>query len=536
MQNIKFTQLTDDVSIQAIGDFFKKEGESTWRINLDFYPKQTKSFLTISNAPVLVRKRTLNPTSEIKPAGLALSFDIENTLNWEVKKLAEYPVADKVRFNEKEQLCFVFKINSGISIYLPQFELARALFLHDAYLSRTALESASLKAEFDVTTDSEFKTARINILPSSGYPRKSLDDYQSRRLLSWILIDKEARSSFESIGWYQTMYSTSKNGWNFQFKPPPLRSVKLAVRGWKDKATNTFVVYEISAIQNITVNIPETVEIYHPKFVEKLAVKGTGVGGMSAGIEIEDFEIQEGESANSDQPHNIIQAPSVKFSFANPFKTIKVAKKGQNRTTGAATEETPEIASNEVSIEEPTRTGELASADWNTVSDETEDVHLYANKFDCFQKMLDHLVSQHGCIIKSNQILKLPHLARCKKHLLSNDGNPRCIAVIEILVESEFFYILEVDTSDAINSLSTQILLLNTPEAWDKQLIEIERALIKKSLVWPNHLFTKYCGVDRFKGVLHPKSSASGMGLLDPESIEHWADRLYRLMKVMCSN
>ena len=101
MQNIKFTQLTDDVSIQGIGDFFKKEEESTWRINLGFYPKQAKSFLTISNAPVLVRKRVLNPTSESKPAGLGLSFSIVDTFKWVVKKLGEYPVIDKVKFIEK---------------------------------------------------------------------------------------------------------------------------------------------------------------------------------------------------------------------------------------------------------------------------------------------------------------------------------------------------------------------------------------------------------------------------------------------------
>lgn len=533
MQNIKFTQLTDDVSIQAIGDFFKKEGESTWGINLSFYPNQEKSFLNISNAPVLVRKRILNPVSESKPAGLGMSFSIDNTSNCAVKKLGEYPVADKVKFIEKEQLCFVFKIDSGVSIYLPQFELARALFLHDAYLSRTALEASSLSAEFDVITDDEFNTARINILPSSGYPIKSLEDYQSRRLLSWILIDKEARNSFESISWYQILNSTQKNGylhWDFQFKPPPLRSAKLEVRGWKDTATKTFFVYEITAIHNISVNIPETVEIYHPKFVEKLGVKGTGSGGMGAGIQIDDYEVQEGESASSDQQHRIIQAPSVKFSFANPFKTIKVAKKEQKISAGSASEETPEIASNQVSIEEPTRTGELPSADWNMISDETEDVHLYANKFDCFQKMLEHLVSQYGCIVKSKQLRKLPHIVRCKKHLLANDGNPRCIAVIEILVENKIFYILEVDTSDAINSLSTQILLLNSPEGWTNQLMKIEQGLIKKSLVWPNHLFTQYCGAGRFKGVLHPKSSASGLGLLAPESIEHWADRFYRLM------
>jgi|APLak6261664640_1056046.scaffolds.fasta_scaffold01689_3 hypothetical protein len=535
MQNIKFDQLADDTRIQSIGNFFRKDNESTWGINLGFNPNQKTSALKISNAPVLVRKRTLNPTNLNQPAGWRLSFSIQDTLDWEVKKLGEYPVADKIMTNEKEQLCFFFKIASGTSIYLPQFELARVLFLHNAYLSRTALEPDNLKAEFDIIIDDEFEEARINVLLPSGYPRKSLDDYQSRRLLSWILIDKEARASFESIGLHQKLYGINNNGyrrWNFQFEPPPLHSAEFIMRGWNDINSKSFFVYEISAIRNISVNIPDVVEIYHPLFTETIGVKGSGGGGMGSGVQNDDYEIQEGESANSDHPHRIIQAPVVEFEFAKPFKTVKVAKKEQKRASGYATEKSQEVASKEVSIEEPTRTGQQPSADWNIVSDVTEDAHLYANKFKCFKKMLDQLVSQHGCTINSQQFRKLPHLARCKKHLLT-DGNHRCISVIEILVERTTFHILEVDTSDAINSLSTQILLLSSPLDWEKQLVALERELLKKSLVWPSHLFTKFCVEGRYKGVAHPKSSVSCKGLLDTDSVIHWADRFFGLMKTM---
>lgn len=153
--------------------------------------------------------------------------------------------------------------------------------------------------------------------------------------------------------------------------------------------------------------------------------------------------------------------------------------------------------------------------------------------FSAFSKMLDQLVTQHGCIIKSKQLRKLPHLARRKKHLLTTDGNPRCVAVIEILVEKTVFHILEVDTSDAINSLSTQILLLHSPHLWVRQLIEIERALIKKSLVWPTSLFNFFCGADGFKGVSHPKCSATDKSLLDSDSVNHWADRFHKMLIAM---
>jgi len=123
--------------------------------------------------------------------------------------------------------------------------------------------------------------------------------------------------------------------------------------------------------------------------------------------------------------------------------------------------------------------------------------------------------------------------ARSPHIRLLTDKNHRCVSVAEILVEKTIFHILEVDTSDAINSLSTQILLLNTPYLWPKQLGEIERALIKRSLVWPKHLFDKFCGAGRFMGIPHPKSSASGKGLLDPDSVINWADRFHRLIKTM---
>lgn len=535
MQNIKLNQLAGDTRIQSIGDLFRKDDTSDWAINIGFYPKQERSSLSISNASVLVRKRTLNPTNPQQSAGVSLTFGIKDTRNWKVKKLSDYPAQDKIMQNEKDQLCFFFKTDAGISVYLPQFELARALFFHNAYLSRTALEPDSLKAEFDIIIDAQINAARINIAPSSGYPRQSLDDYQSRRLLSWILIDKEVRASFESIGWHQKMHGTNKNNyrrWNFQFTPPLLQSAKFNVRGWKDAPSKTFFVYEIAAVRNISVNIPDLIEIHHPKFAEATGVKGAGGGGIGSGIKVDEYEIQEGESANSDQPHSIIQAPVVEFEFARAFNTVKVAKKEQKIASGYATQESQEIASQEVSIEEPTRTGLLPSADWNIVSDVTEDAHLYANKFQCFQQMLGQLVSRHGCVIKSEQVRKLPRLARCKKHLLA-DESPRCISVIEILVEGTTFHILEVDTSDAISSLSTQILLINSLNLWTKQLDEMERALIKKSLVWPSHLFDKFCGKEKFKGISHPKSSSSDKGLLDSSSVAHWADRFYRLMKTM---
>ena len=139
MQGIRFEHLSDDTEIKAIGSLFRRINGSQWGINLGFYPFQPKSSLTVSNAPVLVRRRVLNPTSGYKQAGYKQVFTITDTSSWKVDTINNCPVLENPHPIEKDQLCFVFQTDTGLTVYLPQFELARALFLHDGYLSRTAL-------------------------------------------------------------------------------------------------------------------------------------------------------------------------------------------------------------------------------------------------------------------------------------------------------------------------------------------------------------------------------------------------------------
>ncbi|WP_043133932.1 hypothetical protein, partial [Aeromonas media] len=224
--------MSDDTTILAIGSLFRRIDNSQWGINLDLSPKAATASLRLSNIPVLARKRVLNPTQDHKPAGYYLVFTIDNTGTWQRKKLGDYPVASVVRAMDKCQHCFCFLAND-IEIYLPQMELARALLLHDGYLSRSALNPDCLRSEFSIEHVSP-DVARVNVLPSSSYPLKSLDDYESRRLLSWILIDPDARASYESIGHYQKLNGYEKGGyrqWEFEFTPPPLQSVSFEVRG-----------------------------------------------------------------------------------------------------------------------------------------------------------------------------------------------------------------------------------------------------------------------------------------------------------------
>lgn len=529
MKDIRFEKLPDDTTILAIGSLFRRIDKSQWGVNLDLTPKATTASLSLSNIPILARKRVLNPASEYRPAGSCLAFTIDNTRTWQRKTLGDYPVPQAIRTMDKRQYCFCFFAND-IEIYLPQLELARVLFLHDGYLARSALEPDYLRSEFLIEHVSP-DLARVKVLPSSSYPLKSLGDLESRRLLSWILIDPDASASYQSIGRSQKLNGYEQNGyrqWAFEFTPPPLSSASFEVRGRIDKDTKTMFVYEVAGLRNIQANVPSTVEFFHPKLRENVRGEGKS-GGLLVGEYPDIHSVHDGVEADADTSPVLLQAPAVAFEFSNAFNTRKVAEKKQESAQGKIEEGLGSLVSADVSTEEPVVGGVLACAEWVMGTDQTDDLHLYVSKFDCFELMLDQLVTTHGCTIKSKQLRKLPKLHRCNRHLLS-EGNPRCLAVVEVAFKNQIFHILEVDTSDGVCSLSTQLLKLTSPQTWKEQLKLLEKELIQKSLSWPSKRLSELCGEDGYFGIPHPQTKSVDKGKLPEESIKHWAARVYSWM------
>tara|TARA_R110002074_G_scaffold373069_2_gene548834 strand:+ start:93343 stop:94950 length:1608 start_codon:yes stop_codon:yes gene_type:complete len=529
MQNFKFEGLGNNVKIKSLGPLFRKIDGPRWGVNVGFYSKQEKSSLTMSNAHVLVINGVLNPTKGHDATGWKDYFRIKSTQQWDTKESKECPAIERLSGIDASQNCFVFKIEDGKTVYLPQFELARALFFHDSYLSRTAIESDCLAAEFDVRVVQEARKAIINVMPSSGYPLKKFNDPGCRRMLSWVLLDPDARSSYESIGKYQKLKGYEVGlyrHWNFQFDPPALCGAQLSVRGKFDPKTNCLFVFEIYAIHNLKADIPEVVEIYHPDFTE--SVQGAGAGACAI-IEqpSEGYMVHDGGDANMNNQSTIIQSSSLDIEFNKAFKTSKVAAKQKQSSSGKLDDALSDGTLTAVSTEEASGGQGLPSADWNNVNDITDDAHLYENKFTCFRKMIDLIVAKDGCTIKSEQIRKLPKLRGYSKHLLSTDANPRCVAVIEMTVRNKTIHILEVDTSDADKSLSTQVIKIKNPDNWDNDLKELEKQLIKSSLCWPTKTLTWVAGKGQFRGMSHPKTDSKNKGVLSSDSIANWADRLY---------
>jgi hypothetical protein len=529
-----FYSLEQDVQIESIGALFKGANKTRWGINLQFFPPQNKRSLTVSYAPVLARKRVLNPTGESVPRGWKETFSISDTKSWKVAKIEDCPINGLGNLHDKDQFCFVFEIAGGKTIYLPQFELARALFLRDGYLARRALESKSLDLDFDIIRDWENGAARINVMPTSGYPLRHFNELQSRNYLSWILLDSQARKSFESISWYLNKHSYKTGGywiWNFRFDPPELPGAYFSLRGRFDKKTGALFVYEIDKIRRIRTDVPNEIEMYHPEFSMPSPENAQDGNPAAPAEDIEGFRLHDDESANADRSRLIIQGEKVESEFTKAFITNRISKKKRRITSVIPDEDKGEGHVLDVSAEEPIVGQGRSGADWDTIKDLTDNVHLFESKFSCFLEMIKVMVNYDGCEKYSKTIYKLPYVPHCSKHRLSTDSNPRCMAVIELQVNGTYVTLLEVDTSDAEKAISTKVLVIRDHTTWKYDLQRITVELVRSSLVWPSKLLTQLCGKNGHIGIMHPRSVKSHNGLLLPDTIEGWAARCYGRIK-----
>lgn len=389
---MKFKYVLDDSQVKGIGSLFRRQDKSNWHVNVALFPTQKKTYFSASQLPAIARRRILNTTKVNLPAGYSKTVSIGSTNSWRVSKMNSCPIASVAKASDSEEWCFVFESNN-VTIYLPQLELARALFFHTAYITRLSLVPQGLRQDFGTEVTSSGAT--ISILPTSKLTLFARQDVAHRRLLAWILLDKDALRSYESISKYQIQDGeVVKNyrRWHFQFDPPALEGVTLNMRGFLEKSSNTFFVYEVVGIANLSTNCPPLVEFVDPCYVDGAPSHGgsSGASGSSSGATGDD--IDDGNPADEDLEEERIEAPQVDFEFNTPFVTVRVPY-GKKGTGGSGTkengapEERSDTVSRDVSTDESSIDGNARPGDFDPLNDVTDDAHLYWSKFDAFDEM-----------------------------------------------------------------------------------------------------------------------------------------------------
>ena len=529
----RIDEFDDDVKIVHIGNLFKYENNPRWYINLWFNPFQEKNFVSFSQIPLLARSRILNQTDRADSQVDTGSVNFTNQVYLEEIKLSECPVLelerDSIRKFEGREWGFKFKQQNGLTVYLPQLELARVLFLTSSYLSRAAMSTADLINDFDVHTDLRADKAVINVMGTTSFPMRAFNYTAVRNMIAWILLDPNARGSFTSIARnlnVESVFNKTLRTWSFRFTPPDLKGWELGYKGKLDRASKSLLVYEITAL-DIVPDIPFMVEFRHPTFIDykmvgSLDSKETG----SYRQRPDDIVIDDEGSSSSRSEPVIMRNTAARISFKKPFQTKKQTEEKKIKGKAEEEGEGSEVVIDSVSTAEPEVGGDLQAADFASGENETDYTEFCEDRFSGFFRMLEVLEEKHSCKIFNKITNELPNAGRSKKHLLKKRGTPRMICCVTVVRKGTQFKILEIDTSDGIRMLSTRVVMGGDDKDWEKNYSDLKQLIITSSLTWPISYLNEVFGEDCHVGIVHPSNKASGKGNIPWDSIPGWARRV----------
>ncbi|WP_218689868.1 Tn7-like element transposition protein TnsE [Psychrobacter sp. BF1] len=513
---------TENSKIMYVANIFKFKHLKSWNLELCVRSDGQDQVLhtRLSNLPALAKRRVINPSDgQSRKGGYSFSLSDISTSNWQVGTDSEGGgntfMFDYIRSDE-----------STVTVHTPQIEFARILFFHNAYLARNCIDQGLLSREFWIQ-DIQDDSILVNILPISSLPIKSFENEGQRRLLAWILLDKNARSSYESIAknfTEEVQETEDKKIWRFRFSPPRLDNISLETRGWMDKDTDNYYVYEVLGISNIPSSLPKTVRFYSEKF--KTGMTGSAKDNGAKSVSSADSNtIDDQQDADIDTKLKTLDIPTTSFSFVNAIETRKVVKKRVASSNGIESEEYEDLVGLDLSADEATIDGTACQTDFSGIDDESEVLELYIQRFEAFKLLIKKLLEQHD-LDCHEELHFLPAVGRSSLHR-TIDGNKRSLLEVQIKTDKANFIVLEVDMSDNNRMLSTLIIKVEDTELWSQQLEDILQLIVQRSINWPTNKYLENFGI--VKRMRHPSNSLQ----LTDSSIEFngWLSRLTGILE-----
>lgn len=490
--------LPEDSQIQFISELFKYEHLKTWNLRLCIKANEQEFFrhTRLSNLPAIAKRRVINSSNgQTRKRGYQLSLSGVSTTNWQVGIDSE---------SCGNTFVFDYRISSSsiVKIHIPQIEFARILFFHNAYLARNCIDHGVLSREFWIRQMQDYSIL-INVLPTCTLPLKTFDNEGERRLLAWILLDSNARASYESIAKTFTKESVENQGqktWKFSFEPPKLDNLSLEAIGWLDKKTNNYYIYEITSIGNISSSLYKKVQFYSDRF--KIGTQSSNSSRGSGGSNNTDSgTIDDQQDASADTKVKKIDVPKTSFSFINPIETLRVVKRKAKGRLNTDTEPNDEFVELDLSSDEAVIDGTACQADFSGLDDESEVLELYMQRFEAFKLLIERLSKQHniGC---HEELHFLPAIGRSRLHR-TIDGNKRSLLEVRVKTDISQFVVLEIDTTDNSKPISTLIIKINNLNYWNDHMDELLSLVVKKSLRWPKDSYLERFGT--VQTLNHPK-------------------------------
>lgn len=536
MMGARFYKCDDDVRIVHLGKILLRTSETSYIPLIEVWctpPQKKNGFHTtaFSNIPALYRGKIINQRELTEGYVKQGRYTFKGNDNLRKNTLSEFPnlnSAESVRDRESEQKAFVLDRINAPTLVIPQLELARVLFYASSYLSRASLMSSRLLTDFKVEVNAKADYANIEVLQISKYPISAFNDSATRAMLSWLLIDTNARRSFESIFRY---FNTELNldvvpgfkRWLFHFDPPQMAGWSFSYKGRLDASGEYFLVEKITDIE-ISAPMPSRVYFHNPKFKHQDEEQKPTSGGK--GLELyerpEEHVVDDDREASDANQAFLLGENTCAIRFKNSFSTSKATKPKRSHRPDNSQEE-PKKADDTVSTNEPSNDGEIPSADMaGGMQDNTDHSEEYASRYTAFNIMVKMLEEKYDCTIIDSYTHELDQVGRSKCHLIDS-GAKRTIRCVVVELNGHVNYLLEVDVTGLKKSLSTKCVRQIDTRNWQEQFSKIKKGVVTKSLGWPIIEMDAMFGLKKHIGISHPNSVKGHPTDIPIESILDWA-------------
>jgi hypothetical protein len=535
----RFYKCDDDVRIVHLGKVLVRTSDTSYRplIEVWCYPAQKKNkFNTtaFANVPALYRGKIINQREHSEGYIKQGCYTFKGNDNLRKSTLSEFPnlnSAESVRNRESEQNAFVLDRVNAPTLVIPQLELARVLFYASSYLSRASLMSSRLLTDFKVEVNAKAGYANVEVLQISKYPISAFNDSATRAMLSWLLIDANAKRSFESIFKY---FNTELNldvvpgykRWLFHFDPPQMAGWSFSYKGRLDASGEYFLVEKITDIE-ISATMPSRVYFHNPKFKHQDEEQKPTSGGKGSELyeRPEEHVVDDDREASDANQAFLLGENTCAIRFKNNFSTSKATKPKRSHRPDNS-QEPPKWADDTVSTNEPSSDGDKPSADMaGGMQDCTDHSEKYASRFTAFNMMVEMLEDKYHCKIIESYTHELDQVGRSKCHLIYS-GARRTIRCVVVKRNGHVNYLLEVDVTGLKKSISTKCVRQIDTGNWQDQFSKIKKGVVTKSLGWPIKEMDAMFGKNKHIGISHPTSTAKDSTDIPMESITDWAGRV----------
>ncbi|MEW5189583.1 Tn7-like element transposition protein TnsE [Citrobacter freundii] len=336
---------------------------------------------------------------------------------------------------------------------------------------------------------------------------------------SWLLLNQDVRRSFESI-WQslnqrqeRVLQESAYARWQFDFQAPTsLAGTTMDVRVPFDPESNELLVWEIEKLQELRFSHRGDIFFRHPAL--KLPVRGENTGCVSvpSGAKELELEVDADEEPTAAKEQRLIHLPVEGVTFDAQLRT-KIAYNGDRANGHGKKVDDEQCPSREIQLSgvaDPVSEGSIASGEFQQLGEgegDGDEHERLADRFSLLREILEQITQESGVALVALEVRPLPPVPRCSYHMIDHKKS-RCYLLTRFKLQNGGQrFLLERDTSDNRETMSTRIMGFKVGVEAGKCIDRILRETVKGSLRWPGAM-AKYC--EPLHSVHHPKESSSG--------------------------